>query len=101
MLKEVAPGIKRVRVILALDSSGQVSIEAAALAFGVQIVQVDAVKLGRGTRSGRCQSDGSDSLVDARLDGFRSRDCHFPSDCREFLSLSKEDFELLPYTIVG
>jgi putative ABC transport system substrate-binding protein len=42
MLKEVAPGIKRVLVILAPDSSGQLAflraIEAAALVFGVQIV---------------------------------------------------------------
>jgi putative ABC transport system substrate-binding protein len=45
MLKEVAPGIKRVLVILALDSSGQLgvlrAIEAAALVFGVQIVTAD------------------------------------------------------------
>ena len=45
MLKEAAPGIKRVLVVLALDSSGQVgvfrAIEAAALVFGVQIVTAD------------------------------------------------------------
>jgi putative tryptophan/tyrosine transport system substrate-binding protein len=45
MLKEVAPGIKRVLFVLALDSEGQLgvfrAIEAAALAFGVQIVTAD------------------------------------------------------------
>jgi putative ABC transport system substrate-binding protein len=45
MLKEVAPGIKRVLVFLALDSSGMLgvlrAIEAAALVFGVQIVTAD------------------------------------------------------------
>jgi putative ABC transport system substrate-binding protein len=45
MLKEVAPDIKRVLVILLLDSIGQLSIlraiEAAAPVFGVQIVTAD------------------------------------------------------------
>jgi putative ABC transport system substrate-binding protein len=46
MLKEVAPGIKRVLVILSLDSSGQLgvlrAIEAAAPVFGTQIVAADS-----------------------------------------------------------